>query len=138
MLTDAEIGVLIDHALRVRECAYAPYSGFRVGAAAIDEENRVFFGSNVENASYGVSLCAERAAIAAAVAGGAARITAIVLATDSTPPAVPCGACLQWMAELGDPKLQIIAANTDRQFHRYTLKDLLPSAFVLKRGLDKK
>lgn len=70
LLNDTQIAVLIAHAARVREAAYAPYSRYRVGAAVVAEDERVFFGCNVENASYGLSLCAERAAMAAAVAGG--------------------------------------------------------------------
>ena len=133
MLTDQEIAALIDHALRARECAYAPYSQFKVGAAVVDEQNRVFFGVNVENASYGLSLCAERAAIAAAVTAGASRLKAVVLVTEAKPPATPCGACRQWFAEFAGDDFQVIAANTARQFRRYTLDDLLPAAFRLEK-----
>jgi len=132
MLKDNEIAVLIDHALKVRECAHAPYSQYKVGAAVVDEAGRVFFGANVENSSYGLSLCAERAAIASAITNGAEKLTSIILVTHDDPPATPCGACRQWLAEFGDDSLEIIAANTDRKFQRYTLRSLLPNAFRLK------
>jgi len=115
----------------VRETAYAPYSRFRVGAAAVAENERVFFGCNVENASYGLSLCAERAAIAAAVASGARRIVAVVLVADADPPATPCGACRQWMAEFGSGEMEIITANLAGRLRRFTLKELLPQSFRL-------
>src|SRR5512143_1910457 len=132
MLNDQEIAVLIDHAIRTRDCAHAPYSHYRVGAAVVDSENRVFFGVNVENASYGLSLCAERAAIASAVAAGARRLRAVVVVTGDDPPALPCGACRQWFAEFGCDDLEIIAANTMRRFRRYKLGPLLPNAFRLE------
>jgi cytidine deaminase len=129
MLSESEIAALIDYAMKARECAYAPYSGYKVGAAAVDDQNRVFFGANVENASYGLSLCAERAAIASAVSTGARSVKALILVTESVPPVTPCGACRQWLAEFADDDLQIIAANTSRRFRRFTLGALLPEAF---------
>jgi cytidine deaminase len=75
----------------VRERAYAPYSDFAVGAAALGDDGKIYVGANVENASYGLSLCAERAAVSAAVAGGATSILAVAVAAD--PPTSPCGAC---------------------------------------------
>ena len=93
------------------------------------DDERVFFGCNVENTSYGLSLCAERAAIAAAVAAGARRIRAVVVVTGVDPPAPPCGACLQWMAEFSDDDLEIIAANPAGCHRRYKLRDLLTHPF---------
>lgn len=132
MLTTTEIAALIDHALKARDCAYAPYSNFKVGAAVVDEESRVFFGANIENASYGLSLCAERAAMAAAVTNGARHLMALVLVTEGDPPSTPCGACRQWLSEFGSDDIEVIVANTERQFLRYTLGALLPEPFRLK------
>lgn len=129
VLNDIQIAALIAHAARYREMAYVPYSRFRVGAAVVAEEERVFFGCNVENASYGLSLCAERVAMSAAVAGGARRMVAVVLVTDTNPPATPCGACRQWMAEFGRDDMEIITANVAGCVRRFTLKELLPEAF---------
>jgi len=131
LLDDTQIAVLIVHAARVRESAYAPYSRYKVGAAVVAEDERVFFGCNVENVSYGLSVCAERAAMAAAVAGGATRIKAIVVVTEANPPGTPCGACRQWMAEFGGDDLEIITANPSGLIRRFTLKELLPDAFRL-------
>lgn len=87
---------LYERARAAASAAYAPYSGFAVGAAALARDGRVFTGANVENASYGLSLCAERAALAAAVSGGAGPGAIEALAVT----AAPCGACRQWLAEL--------------------------------------
>lgn len=132
MLDDTAVEALIAAAARVRECAYAPHSGFKVGAAVVTEDDRVFLGANVENASYGLSLCAERSAIAAAVAGGARSTRACVIVSDASDPATPCGACLQWLAEFGSESTQIICASTSGKQRRYTLSDLLPHPFHLE------
>jgi cytidine deaminase len=86
-------------AKRAREAAYAPYSGYRVGAALLAEDGRVFIGANVENVSYGLCQCAERSAIGAAVTHGARRFRAICVATGGDEPATPCGMCRQVLAE---------------------------------------
>ncbi len=132
MLSDIQIAVLLMHAVRVRENAYAPYSGFKVGAIVIDEQDRVFPGCNVENGSYGLSLCAERTAISMAIAHGAKSLQAILLASQSTPPATPCGACLQWMSELASPDMEIITAAPSGEFRRYRLRDMLGHPFHLR------
>jgi cytidine deaminase len=132
LVDDRQLTALIALAAKVREAAYAPYSRYKVGAAAVAEDERVFFGCNVENASCGLSLCAERAAMAAAVAAGAKRIKAVVVVTEADPPGTPCGACRQWVAEFGGGDMEIIAANTAGRFRRFTLKELLPEAFRLK------
>jgi cytidine deaminase len=91
--------VLAERAREMRERAYAPYSGYTVGAALLAEDGRIFVGSNVENASYGLCLCAERSAIAAAVAAGVRCFRAIVIASPGDTPASPCGMCRQVLAE---------------------------------------
>lgn len=135
MLDDSAVSALIACAIKTRESAYAPYSNYKVGAAVVTGDERVFFGCNVENASYGLSLCAERTAIASAVAAGAKRIRALVIVTDADPSGTPCGACRQWLAEFGGDDIEIIVANTTGSLllSRYTLGELLPNAFRLEK-----
>jgi cytidine deaminase len=111
-----------------RARAYAPYSRFRVGAA-VRAGGRVFSGGNVENASYGLALCAERAAVAAAVAGGARRIDAVAVASGTSPPTPPCGMCLQTLAEFAGPGLPVLLVGARGALARATLGELLPRAF---------
>ncbi len=112
----------------VRLRAHAPYSGYRVGAAALGSDGRVYAGCNVENASYGLSVCAERHAVAALVAAGATPPLALVVVTDSTPPASPCGACRQVLAEFGD--FPVVLAGIDGEQLRSSVRELLPLAFL--------
>ncbi|HTN51557.1 MAG TPA: cytidine deaminase [Anaeromyxobacter sp.] len=115
----------------VRRRAYAPYSRFRVGAA-VAAGGRIHFGCNVENASYGLTLCAERSAAAAAVAAGARRIEAVAVASGTSPPTPPCGMCLQTLAELAGPGLPVVLLGARGGRVETTLGELLPRAFGRK------
>jgi len=127
MITPTQRRGLVAAARAVRARAHAPYSKFRVGAAVLDERGRVHTGCNVENASYGLTVCAERNAVAAAVAAGAKRIQAVVVVAD--PPATPCGACRQVLAELGGPATEVGVVGPTTGGRGWPLRALLPAAF---------
>jgi len=110
--------------------AYAPYSRYRVGAAVLSDDGRIFSGANVENASYGLTLCAERAAVAAAVAAGARRLTAAAIAAARAPAPTPCGACRQVLAEFAGPDAPVYVAAARGPVRRYRLGALLPHGFA--------
>ena len=118
---------LVSAARAAQQQAYAPYSRFRVGAALEGEDGRIFAGCNVENASYGLTICAERAAVCTAVASGARGFRRAVVVTDSDPPAAPCGACRQVLAEFG-PRLTVTAVGPTATL-TWTMAELLPAAF---------
>ena len=124
---------LIKKAVAAMRRAYAPYSRFCVGAALLTREGRVFQGCNVENASYGLTLCAERTALGAAIAAGYRRFTAVAVASSGQTAPIPCGACLQALAEFCRPDFVIVtaAAQNPKAMAIYPLKDLLPRAFRL-------
>ena len=119
---------LVEAASRAREHAYAPYSEFRVGAALRTEDGTIFGGCNVENASYGLCLCGERSALAAAVSAGYTRFTHCAVLTDTSPPSPPCGLCLQALVEFADD-MPILLTNPAGERIRVRLKDLLPFRF---------
>lgn len=122
MTTDDE---LIAAAWKVREMAYAPYSNFHVGAALLAGDGRIFPGCNVENISYGLTNCAERVAMGAAIAAGARSFEKVVVVADTAQPISPCGACRQVLAEFG-VKTVILANRTERV--EFSLEELLPRA----------
>lgn len=120
---------LVEAALAARRHAHAPYSGFLVGAAVLTEGGEIFPGCNVENRSFGATLCAERVAVTSAVAAGARRVEAVVIATDAEPPAPPCGLCLQTLAEFAAPELPVLLVNLAGDQQQYLLRDFLPHPF---------
>jgi cytidine deaminase len=130
--TDLE---LIAAARAARQLAYAPYSGYRVGAALQAESGEVITAANVENASYGLTICAERAAVVAAVAAGHRRFTAIAVAADGTSPASPCGACRQVLREFpaGAGLRVLLAGESGGDLVVTTVGELLPGAFGPER-----
>ncbi len=118
---------LISAARAVREKAYAPYSKFQVGAALLTGSGRIFCGCNVENLSFGLTVCAERAAVFAAVAAGETKFAGIAVVADSVQPVTPCGACRQVLAEFSSD-LKIVSANLQDQRYESTIAELLPRA----------
>ncbi len=119
---------LIDKAVEAARDAYAPYSGLKVGAALETEDGSVYTGANVENASYGLSICAERVAVFKAVTDGKTRFKRMAVATDSGAEIVPCGACLQVLSEFGSDML-VLANNPDGDIISKHITDLLPAPF---------
>lgn len=119
---------LLAFAREAQEKAYAPYSGFRVGAAII-AGGEIFEGVNVENASYGATLCAERAAVAAAVSAGFTEIDAVAVVGDSEAPTVPCGACRQVLAEF-NPEMRVVMGGRTDAVTVTRLGELFPEPFV--------
>ena len=118
---------LLAEAKRVREFAYCPYSNFAVGAAVLGASGEIYGGCNVENASYSVTNCAERTAIYNAISSGEEDILALAVVAESAPPATPCGACRQVVAEFRIP--HILIANLAGEVKEMTLSELLPDAF---------
>jgi len=128
---DERLRALLDAARAVRENAYAPYSGFRVGAAVLTSAGNVHVGCNVENGSYGATICAERSAIFRMVASGEALPVAVAIFVDDAEPAMPCGMCRQVISEFGRDVV-VVTATPSRTKHS-TIAALLPDAFVLRK-----
>lgn len=123
---------LVAFALENRLNSHSPYSRVKVGAAIRTESGEIFGGCNVENSSFGATICAERVAIHSAIAAGYKTISEVAVVTDASPPWPPCGLCRQVMIEFGDPKMTIITANLKGEIRRFKLADLLPEAFTSK------
>ena len=122
---------LIDAALAVRKSAHAPYSKFLVGSAVLGESGGIYVGCNVENGSYGLTICAERGAVCTAIAAAEKRLLAVAVVTSGGH--APCGACRQVLAEFG-PRMEVLMVDADdpRRLKRFTLDRLLPEQFELK------
>jgi cytidine deaminase len=116
---------LLRQAWETRDHAYAPYSQFAVGAALLATDGRIFIGCNVENISYGLTICAERVAVGSAIAAGARSFLALAVVADTAVPISPCGACRQVLAEFGN--VPILLANRSQRLE-FPLSDLLPRA----------
>jgi cytidine deaminase len=126
-----EFRSLVQAACEARLHSYSPYSTFRVGAALLTRSGAVHQGTNVENASIGLSICAERSAVCRAVAAGETGFTAIAICADGAVPTLPCGACRQFLREFG-PDLTVLVAGdqgAQGQVLEYSLADLIPHAF---------
>lgn len=126
-MKEQEIQNLIDHAIVAREKTYSPYSHFGVGAALLCEDGGIYEGCNIENASYGLTNCAERTAIFKAVSEGHKRFKALVVVADTDGPCSPCGACRQVISEFEIP--YIIMANLKGDYTVVELDELLPFRF---------
>jgi cytidine deaminase len=125
-MTEQEIQELLAAAAAVRAAAYVPYSNFAVGAALRTARGHIFTGCNVENASYGLAVCAERNAVFQAVAGGEREFDVVAVVTENG--VTPCGACRQVLAEF-NPRMTVIVADTVGRWRIYSLPELLPHAF---------
>lgn len=122
--------LLIEEAKKARSQAYVPYSKFEVGAAILTNNGEVIHGCNVENASYGLTNCAERTAIFKAVSEGKKQFAAIAIVADTKRPVPPCGACRQVMAEFFDGDTPVYLSNLQGDLQETTVKELLPGAFT--------
>lgn len=136
MLSDDVRNRLLGAALEARKLAYAPYSGdlkvgFKVGAAVLTEDGNIFSGCNIENASFGATICAERVAVFKAVCEGHRKIRAVAVVADNPQPIVPCGMCLQVISEFGR-NADIIIANTKGDAELTNMKKLLPRIFKFR------
>ena len=120
---------LIAEALKAREFAYVPYSKFKVGAALLTEDGKVYKGCNIENAAYSLCNCAERTALFKAYSDGEKSFKMLAVAADTPGPVSPCGACRQVISELCSPNMPVILTNLNGQVKEMTVQELLPGAF---------
>lgn len=127
-----DVKLLFEEAKKARGKAYAPYSNFSVGAALLTKSGKIFHGCNIENASYGMTNCAERTAIFKAVSVGERDFEAMLVIADAKHPVSPCGACRQVLAEFCPPEMPVYLANMDGKIRQTTVKQLLPNAFYLE------
>jgi cytidine deaminase len=127
-MNEADRKRMAEAAFAAMKNAYAPYSGFHVGAAVLGGSGAVYGGCNVENAAYPVSLCAERGAVSTAVAAGEKEIRAVLITSAAGEPCPPCGACRQVLAEFGTA-MEVVLVGADGHVREMTLAELLPHAF---------
>jgi cytidine deaminase len=120
---------LIEEAKKAREMAYAPYSKFKVGAALLTKDGKVYHGCNIENAAYSLCNCAERTALFKAHSEGDKKYESMVVVADTERPVPPCGACRQVISELCDPEMIVILTNLKNDVQEISVKELLPGAF---------
>lgn len=135
---EISVNELITSAAEARKNAYAPYSGFYVGAALLSDSGKIYLGCNVENASYPVGICAERGAFANAIAAGEKNFRAIALIGGKNKISTsefcsPCGMCRQFMSEFCKNDFMIISARTEKEYDIYTLGEIFPKSFVLNK-----
>lgn len=121
---------LVNEAIEARKNAYSPYSKFKVGAAVLTNNNTIFRGCNIENASYGLTNCAERTAIFKAVSENDSNIQAIAIVGDTEGPISPCGACRQVIAEFSNVNTKVYLANLKGDIKETTIEELLPDYFT--------
>ncbi len=119
-------------ALEARENAYAPFSGFKVGAALLTEDGKIYTGVNIENSSYGATICAERTAFVKAISEGKRDFKALAVTAGSEQEALPCGICRQFMYEFS-PRLEVITGTDIEALNVRTLEELLPGGFRLEK-----
>lgn len=124
-------------ALKARENAVAPFSGFAVGAALLASDGSIYLGCNIENSAYSPTLCAERTAFASAIAAGKRSFEAIAVVGNGNEICYPCGVCRQVMAEFCDDDFKIIAMKDENEYEICSLGELLPHAFRLKNQFEK-
>jgi len=124
-MTDKEI---VSQAIKMREKAYAPYSHFSVGAAILGRDGKIYGGANVENASYGAAVCAERTAALSALMAGCRNFEAIAVVSSADKLCTPCGICRQFLSEFS-PDMRVICAKNEDEFEVYSLDELLPHSF---------
>ena len=136
MVSDIKLQELRAEARRAMEQAYAPYSEFRVGAAVETGEGTIHGGCNVENASFSVTMCAERVAIGAAVTAGARSLRRVYVCSTSAEPVPPCGVCRQALSEFG-PDLEVVSEGSGGRLAKWTLRQLLPEQFRLEEHVER-
>lgn len=120
---------LVEKALEAKKHAYTPYSHFRVGACLLAENGKEYQGANIENASFGATICAERNAIMQAVFDGAKKIKLLAVVSSAKDFCMPCGICRQVMLEFAAPDFCLISANADGDFKTYSMEEILPHGF---------